>query len=106
MEVKKLRIKLKSFDHRVLDKAVKEIVETARRTGANISGPIPLPTKIMRFTVLRSPHVDKKSMEAFEQRVHKRLIEIIEPQPYTIEALGTLDIPAGVDVEIRVLESS
>jgi len=98
----KIRIRLKAFDHRLLDKSVKEIVETARRTGATIKGPIPLPTRINRFTVLRSPHVDKKSREQFEIRTHKRLMDIMEPSQNTVDALMKLDLPAGVDVEIKL----
>lgn len=98
----KIRIRLKAFDHRLLDKSVKEIVDTARRTGATIKGPIPLPTRINRFTVLRSPHVDKKSREQFEIRTHKRLMDIMEPSQNTVDALMKLDLPAGVDVEIKL----
>ena len=98
----KIRIRLKAFDHRLLDKSVKEIVDTARRTGATIKGPIPLPTRINRFTVLRSPHVDKKSREQFEIRTHKRLMDIMEPTQNTVDALMKLDLPAGVDVEIKL----
>ena len=99
----KIRIKLKSFDHRLIDKSVKEIVETVKRTGARVVGPVPLPTKISRWTVLRSPHTDKKSREQFELRVHKRLIEIKDWSQATIDALMRLDLPAGVDVDIKVL---
>jgi len=101
MEIAKIRIKLKAFDHRILDKAAQNIVETVKRTGATISGPIPLPTKIQRFTVLGSPHVNKDSREQFEIRTHKRLIDIIEPNQATIDALMKLDLPAGVHVEIK-----
>jgi len=101
MENQKIRIKLKSFDYRLLDESVKEIVETAKRTGARVRGPIPLPTRIERFTVLRSPHVDKKSREQFEIRTHRRLVEIIEPTSQTVDALMRLDLSAGVDVEIK-----
>ncbi|MEZ0344416.1 MAG: 30S ribosomal protein S10 [Caldimicrobium sp.] len=97
----KIRIKLKSYDHRVLDKSVADIVQTARETGAKIVGPIPLPTKISRWTVLRSPHIDKNSREQFEIRIHKRLIEILEPTQQTIDALMQLELPAGVEVEIK-----
>ena len=97
----KIRIKLKAFDYRILDQSTWEIVDTARRTGARVAGPIPLPTKIERITVLRSPHVDKKSREQFEIRTHKRLIDILEPTPQTVDALMKLDLPAGVDVEIK-----
>jgi len=98
----KIRIRLKAFDHRLLDKSVKEIVETAKRTGARIKGPIPLPTTINKFCVLRSPHVDKKSREQFEIRTHKRLMDIMEPTQNTVDALMKLDLPAGVDVEIKL----
>jgi len=98
----KIRIKLKAYDHRVLDNSVKEIVDTAQRTGARISGPIPLPTRVSKFTVLRSPHVDKKSREQFEIRTHKRLIDIYDPTPQTVDALMKLELAAGVDVEIKL----
>ena len=97
-----IRIRLKAFDHRVLDQSTSEIVSTAKRTGAQVRGPIPLPTEIERFTVNRSPHVDKKSREQFEIRTHKRLIDILEPTQQTIDALGKLDLAAGVDVEIKL----
>jgi small subunit ribosomal protein S10 len=97
----KIRIRLKAFDHKILDQSVKEIVQTAKRTGADVSGPIPLPTKRTLITVIRSPHVDKKSREQFEIRVHKRLIDIIHTTPQTVEALTKLELPAGVDVEIK-----
>ncbi len=99
--MEKIRIRLKSFDHRLLDQSVKDIVVKAKRTGANISGPIPLPTRIHRYCVLRSPHVDKKSRENFEMRVYKRLIDISEYNNETIEELQKLDLPAGIDVEIQ-----
>lgn len=102
MTAQKIRVCLKSYDHKLLDKSVAEIVDTVRRTGANIAGPIPLPTKISRFTVLRSPHVDKKSREQFEIRTHKRLIDIIEPTQQTVDALMKLDLAAGIDVEIKL----
>jgi small subunit ribosomal protein S10 len=98
----KIRIKLKAYDHRLLDQSVKEIVDTASRTGARISGPVPLPTKISKFTVLRSPHVDKKSREQFEIRTHKRLIDIFDPTPDTVDALMKLELASGVDVEIKL----
>lgn len=98
----KIRIRLKGYDHRLLDQSVREIVETAARTGAKIAGPIPLPTKISKITVLRSPHVDKKSREQFEIRTHKRLIDIIDPTPQTVDALMKLDLSAGIDVEIKL----
>lgn len=99
----KVRIRLKAFDHKLLDQSTKEIVETAKRSGARLSGPIPLPTKIERFTVLRSPHVDKKSREQFEIRTHKRMLDILEPSQQTIDALMKLELSAGVDVEIKML---
>lgn len=104
MENQKIRIRLKAYDHRLLDRSVKELVDTAKRTGASIKGPIPLPTKINKFCVLRSPHVDKKSREQFEIRTHKRLMDIIEPTQHTVDALMKLDLPAGVDVEIKLSE--
>ena len=98
---KRIRIRLKAYDYRLLDQSTSEIVETAKRSGASVAGPIPLPTAKNRYTVNRSPHVDKKSREQFEIRTHKRLIDIIEPSPDTIDALGKLDLPAGVDVHIE-----
>jgi small subunit ribosomal protein S10 len=97
----KIRIRLKAYDHKLLDASTSEIVDTAKRTGANVAGPIPLPTRINRYTVLRGPHVDKKSREQFEIRTHKRLIDILEPTQQTLDALMKLDLSAGVDVEIR-----
>jgi small subunit ribosomal protein S10 len=97
----KIRIRLKAFDHQLLDKSATDIVETAKRTGARVAGPIPLPTHISRYTVLRGPHVDKKSREQFEIRTHKRLLDIIEPTQQTLDALMKLDLSAGVDVEIK-----
>jgi small subunit ribosomal protein S10 len=97
-----IRIRLKAFDHRVLDQSTSEILETAKRTGAQVRGPIPLPTKIEKFTVLRSPHIDKKSREQFEMRTHRRLLDIVDPTPQTVDALMKLDLAAGVDVEIKV----
>ncbi len=97
----RIRIRLKAYDYRVLDQSTSEIVDTARRTGAQIAGPIPLPTDINRYTVLRSPHVDKKSREQFEIRTHKRLLDLLEPTQQTMDALMKLDLPAGVDVEIK-----
>ncbi|KJR43207.1 Ribosomal protein S10, bacterial [Candidatus Magnetoovum chiemensis] len=97
----KIRIKLKAFDHRLLDQSVKEIVDTAYKTGARISGPVPLPTHIQKYTVLRSPHVDKKSREQFEIRTHKRIIDIYEPTQQTMDALFQIELSAGVDVEIK-----
>ena len=100
-ETTKIRIRLKAFDHQLLDKSTSDIVETAKRTGAHVAGPIPLPTEIRRYTVLRGPHVDKKSREQFEIRTHKRLLDIIEPTQQTLDALMKLDLSAGVDVEIK-----
>ncbi len=101
-EGQKIRIKLKAFDHRILDEGVKEIVETVKRSGAKVIGPIPMPTIRNRWTVLRSPHVDKKSREQFEIRTHKRIIDIVEPSPNTVDALMKLDLSAGVDIEIKL----
>ena len=98
----KIRIRLKGYDHRLLDQSVVEIMDTAKRTGAKVSGPIPLPTRINRWTVLRSPHVDKKSREQFEIRTQKRLLDILDPTPQTVDALMKLDLAAGVDVEIKL----
>ena len=97
----KIRIRLKAYDHRLLDQSASEIVDTAKRTGARVAGPIPLPTRINRFTVLRGPHVDKKSREQFEIRTHKRIIDISEPNPRTVEALNRLVVPAGVFIKIK-----
>ena len=97
----RIRIRLKAYDYRILDQSTGEIVETARRTGAQIAGPIPLPTRIEKFTVNRSPHIDKKSREQFEIRTHKRLLDILEPTQQTLDALMKLDLSAGVDVEIK-----
>ena len=97
----RIRIRLKAYDHRILDQSTSDIVDTAKRTGATVAGPIPLPTLKNRYTVLRSPHVDKKSREQFEIRTHKRLLDILEPTPQTVDALMKLDLPAGVDVEIK-----
>lgn len=101
MAGQRIRIRLKAYDHRVIDQSAHEIVETVKRTGARVAGPIPLPTRIERFTMLRSPHADKKSQETFEQRTHKRLLDIIEPNQQTLDALMKLDLSAGVDVEIK-----
>ena len=98
----KIRIRLTGYDHRLLDQSAVEIMDTAKRTGAKVSGPIPLPTRINRWTVLRSPHVDKKSREQFEIRTHKRLMDILDPTPQTVDALMKLDLAAGVDVEIKL----
>ncbi len=97
----RIRIRLEAYDHRSLDKAVQDIVETAKRTGAKVAGPIPIPTRIERFTVLRSPHVDKKSREQFEIRTHKRVVEIIDPTAQTNEVFNKVDVPAGVDIQIK-----
>ena len=97
-----IRIRLKAFDHRVLDHSTREIVNTAKRTGAAVRGPIPLPTRIEKFTVNRSPHIDKKSREQFEIRTHKRVLDIVDPTPQTVDALMKLDLSAGVDVEIKL----
>jgi len=102
MNSERIRIKLKAYDYRILDKAVAEIVDSAKNTGAGIAGPIPLPTNIHKYTVNRSVHVDKKSREQFEMRVHKRLLDIMEPTQQTVDALGKLNLPAGVDVEIKL----
>lgn len=99
---KRIRLKAYSYDHRILDKAVREIVQTVLATGAKVAGPVPLPTKVERFTVLRSPHVDKRSMEQFEIRTHKRLIDILQPTPKTMEALRNLTLPSGVEIKIKV----
>ena len=97
----KIQIRMEAYDHEALDQSSLEIVETAKRTGARVAGPIPLPTRIERYTVLRSPFIDKKSREQFEIRTHKRLVDIFEPTPQTVDALMKLDLPAGVDVEIK-----
>jgi small subunit ribosomal protein S10 len=102
MAGQQIRIRLRAFDYAVLDQAAADIVRTVEKTGASISGPIPLPTRIQRWTVLRSPHIDKKSREQFELKTHKRLIEIRDSRPQTVDALTKLDLPAGVDVEIKV----
>nr|WP_320133264.1 30S ribosomal protein S10 [uncultured Holophaga sp.] len=97
-----IRIRLRAFDHRLLDQSTREIVDTAKRTGAQVAGPIPLPTRLNKFTVNRSPHVDKKSRDQFEIRTHKRLLDILNPTQNTVDTLMRLDLPAGVDVEIKV----
>lgn len=102
MAKQKIRIRLKAFDHKILDQSTEKIVETAKRTGARISGPVPLPTKKCIYCVLRSPHIDKKSREHFEIRTHKRLIDILDPTQNTVDSLMHLDLPAGVDIEIKV----
>src|ERR1041384_1316520 len=101
MKGQRIRIKLQGFDYRVIDQSTLEIVETAKRSGARVAGPIPLPTRINRFTVLRGPHVDKKSREQFEIRTHKRLLDILDPNQQTLEALMKLDLSAGVEVDIK-----
>lgn len=102
MGQQKIRIRLKAYDHRLLDASADKIVETAKRTGAQVAGPIPLPTEKNIYTILRSPHVNKDSREQFEMRTHKRLIDIIEPSPKTMDSLMRLDLPAGVDIEIKL----
>jgi len=102
MQKQNIRIRLEAFDHRVLDGSAREIVSTAKRTGAQVRGPVPLPTRIARFTVNRSPHVDKKSREQFEMRTHRRILDIVDPTPQTVDALMKLDLAAGVDVEIKL----
>ena len=102
MAQNKIRIRLKAYDHSILDQSAKKIVETAKQAGAEVSGPIPLPTKKNVFTVLRSPHVNKKSREQFEMRTHKRLIDILDPTPKVVDSLMRLDLPAGVDIEIKL----
>ena len=102
MENQKIRIRLRAFDHRAIDKSAEEIVETAKRTGAKVAGPIPLPTRTEKFSVNRSPHVNKKSQETFEQRTHKRLIDILQPTPATVDELKKLNLPAGVDINIKI----
>ena len=102
MQKQKIRIRLKAFDYKLIDQSALEIVDTAKRTGAIVRGPVPLPTRIERFTVNRSPHVDKKSREQFEIRTHKRMLDIVDPTPQTVDALMKLDLAAGVDVEIKL----
>jgi len=102
MAKQRIRIRLRAYDHRVLDQSTEEIVETAKRTGAKVCGPIPLPTQIERYTVLRSPHVDKKSREQFEIRTHKRLLDILDPTAKTVDELKKLNLPAGVDIKIKL----
>lgn len=98
----RIRIRLKAFDHRILDQSAQQIVETAERTGASVAGPVPLPTRIERYTVIRSPFIDKDSREQFEMRTHKRIIDVVEPTPRTVDALMRLNVPAGVDIEIKL----
>ena len=102
MDNQDIRIGLRAFDHRVLDQSAREIVNTAKRTGAQVRGPIPLPTRLEKFTVLRSPHIDKKSREQFEIRTHKRVLDIVDPTPQPVDALMKLDLAAGVDVQIKL----
>ena len=102
MARQRIRIRLKAFDHKLLDSSTEQIVGTAQRMGAKVAGPVPLPTRIERFTVLRSPHIDKKSREQFEMRTHKRVLDIVDPTPQTVDALMKLDLAAGVDVEIKL----
>lgn len=102
-EGQKIRIRLRAFDHRLLDQSAVEIVDTAKRTGARIAGPVPIPTRIERYTVLRSPHVDKRSQEQFEIRTHKRMLDILDPTQQTVDALMRLDLSAGVEVEIKMV---
>ena len=102
MGKQKIRIRLKAYDHKILDQSAEKIVDTAKRTGAGIAGPVPLPTEKSIYTILRSPHVNKDSREQFEMRTHKRLIDILEPTPKTVDALMRLDLPAGVDIEIKL----
>ncbi len=102
MEAQKIRIRLKAYDHEIIDQSAKKIVEAAQQTGARVAGPIPLPTERSLYCVLRSPHVNKDSREQFEMRIHKRLIDILEPTPKTVDSLMRLDLPAGVDIEIKL----
>jgi small subunit ribosomal protein S10 len=102
MNNQRIRIRLRAYDYRVLDKSTADIVETAKRTGARVAGPIPLPTRIEKFTVNRSPHVDKKSMDQFEIRTHKRLLDIVDPTSRTVDELKKLNLPSGVDITIRI----
>ncbi|MEM9011046.1 MAG: 30S ribosomal protein S10 [Pseudomonadota bacterium] len=104
MQDQTIRIRLKAFDYRVLDQSTQEIVNTAKRTGAQVRGPIPLPNRVEKFTVLRGPHIDKKSREQFEIRTHKRLLDIVDPTPQTVDALMKLDLAAGVEVQIKLAQ--
>lgn len=106
MDAQTIRIRLRAYDHRVLDQSTQEIVNTAKRTGATIRGPIPLPTRIEKFTVLRSPHVNKKAREQFERRTHKRLLDIVDPTPQTLDALMKLELPFGVDLDIKLPQAA
>jgi small subunit ribosomal protein S10 len=101
----KIRIRLKAYDHEIIDQSTKKIVETVRRTNATIRGPVPLPTEKHRYTVIRSPHKDKDSREHFEMRIHKRLLDILDPSPKTVDSLQRLDLPAGVDIEIKIQQA-
>ncbi|HNZ29733.1 MAG: 30S ribosomal protein S10 [Candidatus Goldbacteria bacterium] len=102
LDTQKIRIRLKAYDHKLLDKSVSDIIKKVKETGARVCGPIPLPTKLHKYTIVRSPHVNKTSREQFEMRIHKRLIDILEPNNDTVEKLKTLDLPAGIDVEIKL----
>jgi small subunit ribosomal protein S10 len=102
MDAQTIRVHLRAFDHRILDKSADQIVDTVKRTGSKLHGPVPLPTRLERFTVLRSPHIDKKSREQFEIRTHKRLIDILNPTPQTVDALMKLELPSGVEVQIKL----
>ncbi len=102
VEMQKIRIRLKAYDHKLLDKSVTDIIKKVKETGARVSGPIPLPTRLHKYTIQRSVHIDKKSREQFEMRIHKRLIDILEPNHETVEKLKNLDLPAGIDVEIKL----
>ena len=104
-EKQKIRIRLKAYDHELIDQSTKKIVETVNRTGANVRGPIPLPTDKHRYTVIRSPHKDKDSREHFEMRIHKRLLDILEPSPKTVDSLQRIELPAGVDIEIKIQQA-
>jgi small subunit ribosomal protein S10 len=106
MDAQTIRIRLRAYDHRVLDQSTQEIVNTAKRTGSSVRGPIPLPTRIEKFTVLRSPHVNKKSREQFERRTHKRLLDIVDPTPQTLDALMKLELPFGVDLDIKLPQAA
>ncbi len=106
MDAQTIRIRLRAYDHRVLDQSTQEIVNTAKRTGALVRGPIPLPTRIEKFTVLRSPHVNKKAREQFERRTHKRLLDIVDPTPQTLDALMKLELPFGVDLDIKLPQAA
>ena len=102
MDRQRIRIRLKAFDHKILDQSAQQIVETAERTGATVAGPVPLPTRIEKYTVIRSPFIDKDSREQFEMRTHKRLIDVLDPTPRTVDQLMRLTVPAGVDIEIKL----